>query len=66
MVIQDPMMHLDDELESDSEFDKTIYKEFVKKGDRVQFVVWPALFLYKGGPLLYKGVVQAYPSKDTS
>lgn len=60
MVIQDPMMYLEEDLEKDSIFDRTTYKEFVQKGDRVKFVVWPALYLYKGGPLLYKGVVQAY------
>jgi hypothetical protein len=29
-------------------------------GDKVKYVVWPALFLHEGGPLLYKGVVQPY------
>ncbi|CAG2203700.1 unnamed protein product [Mytilus edulis] len=64
MVIQDPVMHLDDDPVSNTPIDKNTYKEFVKSGDSVAYVVWPALFLHKGGPLLYKGVVQAYWKKD--
>ncbi|XP_071127668.1 myosin heavy chain, clone 203-like [Mytilus edulis] len=64
MVIQDPVMFLDDDPVPFSPIDKNTYKEFVKSGDSVAYVVWPALFLHNGGPLLYKGVVQAYWKKD--
>ncbi|VDI46966.1 Hypothetical predicted protein [Mytilus galloprovincialis] len=64
MVIQDPVMYLDDDPASNTPIDKNTYKEFVKSGDSVSYVVWPALFLHKDGPLLYKGVVQAYWKKD--
>ncbi|XP_063414689.1 transcription intermediary factor 1-alpha-like [Mytilus trossulus] len=60
MVIQDPVMYLDEDVPADTEIDKNTYKEFVKSGNTVAFVVWPALFLHKDGPLLYKGVVQVY------
>ncbi|XP_071126093.1 uncharacterized protein [Mytilus edulis] len=60
MAIQDPMMQLDKDLQPGTVFDKSTYKEFVKSGDSVSFVVWPALYLHENGPLLYKGVVQAY------
>ncbi|XP_052077502.1 uncharacterized protein LOC127715482 [Mytilus californianus] len=60
MAIQDPMMQLDKDLQPGTVFDKSQYKEFVKSGDTVSFVVWPALYLHENGPLLYKGVVQAY------
>ena len=60
MAIQDPVMHLDKELTPDAAYDKNVYNEFVKCGDKVTFVVWPALFLHEGGPLLNKGVVQVY------
>jgi hypothetical protein len=53
-------MHLDEELTPDAAYDKNVYREFVKSGDKVTFVVWPALFLHDGGPLLNKGVVQVY------
>ena len=60
MAIQDPVMRLDEELTPDTAYDKSVYREFVKSGDKVTFVVWPALFLHEGGPLLNKGVVHAY------
>ena len=60
MAIKEPVMHLDEELIQDTVYDKSVYREFVKSGDKVTFVVWPALFLHEGGPLLNKGVVQAY------
>ena len=60
MAIKEPVMHLDEELIQDTVYDKSVYREFVKSGDKVTFVVWPALFLHEGEPLLNKGVVQAY------
>ncbi|VDI48810.1 Hypothetical predicted protein [Mytilus galloprovincialis] len=60
MAIQDPLMYLAEHLPPDTKFDKNEYKEFVKSGDKVKFMVWPALYLHKDGPLLHKGVVQAY------
>ncbi|VDI01004.1 Hypothetical predicted protein, partial [Mytilus galloprovincialis] len=60
MAIQDPLMYLAERLSPDTKFDKNEYKEFVKSGDKVKFMVWPALYLHKDGPLLHKGVVQAY------
>lgn len=58
MVIQDPVMCLDDDIEQGTLMDKNNYKEFTKSGDKVMFVVWPALYLHKDGPVLYKGVAQ--------
>ncbi|XP_063424585.1 uncharacterized protein LOC134708181 [Mytilus trossulus] len=60
MVIQDPIMYLDEDITQGTSIDKNTYKEFVKSGNKVNYVVWPALFLHKDGPLLYKGIVQAY------
>lgn len=60
MAIQDPVMYLDVDVQAETQIDKNTYKEFVKSGNTVAFVVWPALFLHKDGPLVYKGVVQAY------
>lgn len=64
MVIQDPIMYLDDDPVSYAQIDKNAYEEFGKSGDSVAYVIWPALFLHKGGPLLFKGVLQAYWKKD--
>lgn len=60
MVIQDPIMYLDEDIKQGTPIDKNTYKEFVKSGNKVKYVVWPALFLHKDGPLLYKGIVQAF------
>ncbi|XP_071126082.1 uncharacterized protein [Mytilus edulis] len=63
IALQDPMMHLEEDITPGSAFDKNIFKEFVQSGNCVNYVVWPALFLHRHGPLLYKGVVQAYWQK---
>lgn len=60
MAILDPMMQIHKDLQPGTVFDKSLYKEFVKSGDSVSFVVWPALYLHENGPLLYEGVAQAY------
>ncbi|VDI83528.1 Hypothetical predicted protein [Mytilus galloprovincialis] len=58
-AVQDPpmLLHFDPE----TVYDKQIFKEYTTMGRRVKFLVWPALFLHKGGPLLSKGVVQPLP-----
>lgn len=60
MVIQDPVIYLDADITQGTTFDKNTYKEFVRSGNKVKYVVLPALFLHKDGPLLHKGIVQAY------
>ncbi|XP_063413945.1 uncharacterized protein LOC134696206 isoform X2 [Mytilus trossulus] len=60
MCIQEPMMFLHQKLLPGETFNKNEYKEFVKSGNKVGYIVWPALFLHENGSLLYKGVVQAY------
>lgn len=40
------------------EFDKSLYKDYTKRGKHLSYVVWPVLFLHEGGPLLCKGVAQ--------
>jgi hypothetical protein len=39
-------------------FDRQVYKEYTQMGTKVKFLVWPALFLHKGGALISKGVLQ--------
>lgn len=39
-------------------FARETYKDYTQRGKFQLFPVWPALFLYKGGPLLNKGVAQ--------
>lgn len=57
MCVQDPPMHLV-VWKSGEEMDNNCMKSFTKLGKFVDFSVWPALYLYKAGPLLSKGIVQ--------
>ncbi|XP_061184511.1 reticulocyte-binding protein homolog 2a-like [Saccostrea echinata] len=58
MSIQDPPMMLDFGPAQDEEVDKNIFRMYTKQGDRVDFIVWPAVFLHENGPLVQKGVLQ--------
>lgn len=60
MVVQDPEMNIDRDIQKGENFNKDLYKEYTKSGTRVAYSVWPALYLHEGGPLLTKGVVQCY------
>lgn len=56
VAVQDPPMVID--FESGQIFDKQSWKEYTRSGTEVEYIVWPALYLYKGGPIMVKGVVQ--------
>jgi ferredoxin len=43
-AVQDPPMFLDFEPGEDT-FDRQVYKEYTQMGTKVNFLVWPALFL---------------------
>ena len=58
MVVQDPEMYIDGDLQPGVQLDKEVDKEYTRSGKRVAFSVWPALYLHKDGPLLTKGVAQ--------
>ncbi|WAR00422.1 hypothetical protein MAR_024794 [Mya arenaria] len=56
--IQDPPLCLVGEVNVDDFFDKSMFREYTKRGPRYDFVVWPALLLHDGGPMLLKGIAQ--------
>ncbi|XP_062583077.1 uncharacterized protein LOC134244843 [Saccostrea cucullata] len=58
MVAQDPPVYLKTSAKKDNKFDKEIYREFTSSGTKMDYVVWPAILLHEGGPLLKKGVAQ--------
>ncbi|KAL3879271.1 hypothetical protein ACJMK2_031573 [Sinanodonta woodiana] len=58
MHIQTPPLCLDLKTIKGQVFDKNSYKEYTKKGKKIAFVVWPALFLHETGAMLSKGVAQ--------
>ncbi|KAH3806498.1 hypothetical protein DPMN_134818 [Dreissena polymorpha] len=39
-------------------FDRGLYRDYTTKGPRVEFFVWPVLYLHVVGPLLAKGIAQ--------
>lgn len=41
-----------------SDFNKDVLKSYTKTGNTVAYMVWPALFLHRDGPLLCKGIAQ--------
>lgn len=61
-AVQDPPMFF--QFEPADVYDKQVFKEYTTIGHRVKFLVWPALFLHRGGPLLSKGVVQPLPDVE--
>lgn len=58
MAIQDPPMKLDFGPAQNEKFDKEVFRCYTITGEKVQFMVWPAVFLHKNGPLVTKGVLQ--------
>ena len=57
MNINEPPMALD-EMKESTVFNKDVYRFYQSGGRTVDYYVWPALRLYKGGPLLSKGVAE--------
>lgn len=64
MAIQDPMMQIHKDFQPGTVFDKCLYKEFVKSGDSVSFVVWPALYLHEKVPCCMKVSSKLIGSND--
>ncbi|KAL3879301.1 hypothetical protein ACJMK2_031602 [Sinanodonta woodiana] len=62
MGVQEKPMYLDacDEKSDCCEkiFNHDKYRAYMQTGKRVEFVVWPALFLHEGGAMLVKGIAQ--------
>ena len=56
MVVQDPPLELTEE--APDEFDTNTFYPYTQRGRFTEYVVWPALFRYKNGPVLAKGVAQ--------
>ncbi|KAL3879556.1 hypothetical protein ACJMK2_031850 [Sinanodonta woodiana] len=69
MCTKEPPMYLDfgdckqaahagDEKAVNMPFDKLKFVTYTKSGDYVDYIVWPAVYIYEGGPLMKKGVAQ--------
>lgn len=58
MNLQSPPVYMDLSVKEGDKFNKETYKHYTSLGKKVAYVVWPALYLHEGGPLLAKGVAQ--------
>ncbi|XP_053382816.1 golgin subfamily A member 6-like protein 26 [Mercenaria mercenaria] len=65
MAIQDPPVVFAPELRQGSKFNTDLFKPYTSSGTHVDYVVWPALLLHEGGPVLAKGVAQGKGKKST-
>ncbi|XP_052280056.1 uncharacterized protein LOC127877832 [Dreissena polymorpha] len=66
MAIQDPPVHMDTDLNKKGHpFDNAAYRPYTQSGTSVDFIVWPALYLYKDGSLLQKGIAQGITVEDS-
>ncbi|XP_052793225.1 uncharacterized protein LOC128227063 isoform X2 [Mya arenaria] len=59
MAVQDPPVYVDTSVNTHGQpLDTNHYKYYTQKGELVDYVVWPVLFLTIEGPLLSKGIAQ--------
>lgn len=62
MVTQEPPMYLLFKLRHNQIIEKDRFDTYSSDGNKVDFLVWPALMRDENGPILEKGVVQAIRS----
>ncbi|XP_062568535.1 uncharacterized protein LOC134230709 [Saccostrea cucullata] len=53
-----PPVHLSVDIPESRELKHETFKAYTKSGHCIDYVVWPAMYLHKEGPLLSKGVAQ--------
>ncbi|XP_052795965.1 uncharacterized protein LOC128228599 [Mya arenaria] len=57
MAIQDPPIYIDSRVK-DEVIHPNRYKVYRNSGEKIRYLVWPVLWLYKGGLVLARGVAQ--------
>jgi len=65
LAVQDPSYFLDTKLDQYADFDQQLYEAYTTSGQKISFLVWPVLRLYKDGPLVCKGIVHCHGNKDS-
>ncbi|XP_069129542.1 uncharacterized protein [Argopecten irradians] len=58
MAVKEPPMYLDFSCKPGSKVNKDVYSSYTKTGNKMDFLVWPPVYIYEKGHLLYKGVLQ--------
>lgn len=64
MSLQDPPVVFGETSSTMTKFDTNVFRSYTQSGTFVDFVVWPPMYLYEGGPVLSKGVAQGYKSRS--
>lgn len=64
MCIQDPPMTFIDRIERGADFEMDFFRKYKNcTGNKFDYLVWPALLLFEGGPLVVKGVAKPIKKK---
>ena len=58
MQTSKPALHLSATIPDNGAMDKNLFKAYTKTGPRIDYIVWPVMYLYENGPLLSQGVAQ--------
>ncbi|KAL5012120.1 hypothetical protein ScPMuIL_010671 [Solemya velum] len=58
MLVQDPPMDLCWQYKHGDPFPSNSFRSYTASGDKVDYVVWPSLYLYENGSIISKGVCQ--------
>jgi hypothetical protein len=67
MVVQDPPVFVDTNNERcDELYVNNELKAYTKSGTYIDFIVWPTLYLHKGGNILCKGIAQCKTDTNCS
>ncbi|KAH3839870.1 hypothetical protein DPMN_113308 [Dreissena polymorpha] len=66
MNLHEPALVALNNIAHGTDFDSNKYEIYTKEGNTVYYMVWPAILLHEGGPVLAKGVVECIPSHKRS
>ena len=64
--VQDPPCFIKCGLHRGDKFNDDEYKRYMSSGEEVSYIVWPPMYLFKGGPIISKGVVQAMSTDENA
>ncbi|XP_045206635.1 uncharacterized protein LOC123558854 [Mercenaria mercenaria] len=60
MTVNDPPVVFGPNISRGETFDTDMYSVYTNNGNKVDFIVWPALLLHSYGPVLCKGVAEVF------
>lgn len=58
MQLTQPPINLSARIPDDGMMNTDIFKAYMKSGTKVEYIVWPIMYLHENGPLLTKGIAQ--------